>query len=414
LTNMWIQRDISNIIAKNTDPIQIVRGPRQCGKSSLLLHIGSDFRELSLDDPTLRALAQSDPELFLKQFENQKLFIDEAQYAPALFPSLKRRADLFKRENKGKAHTILRLTGSNQILMDRTVKESLSGRASFFDMNTLSVAEIRASKNTSIQNIIYMGGWPALHADNTKLPKKYLDDYINSYIEKDIVLAAGIQKSYEFLKFVRLLAGRVGGLLDFANLGADSGVDGKTAKDWISILERMQIIALARPFASNLSTRLSKSPKVYFIDTGLACRLQGWTSPEPILTSPQQGALFENLVFSEIFKLNINYQLGWEIYHWRSRAGEEIDFLIQQENQRQLFVEAKVSAPIRCAQQSTLTNKSGGFSGEGEDKIESYPEIRKVFKDNPPKKIICHQEGENILGNNVPIAQLKSYLLSKS
>ena len=113
------------------------------------------------------------------------------------------------------------------------------------------------------------------------------------------------------------LQAEFGGLLDLTGLGRDAGVDGKTIKDWISILERMHIIALVMPFSSNLSSRLVKSPKVYFIDTGLACRLQGWTSAEPILTSPQQGALFENLVFSEIFKLNTNYQLGWQIYHWR-------------------------------------------------------------------------------------------------
>lgn len=390
---MWIQRDISKIINENTDFIQIVRGPRQCGKSSLILHLDPEFRELSLDDPSLRELAQRDPELFLRQFDSQKLFIDEAQYAPELFPSLKRRVDLLKRESGGNSRTVLRLTGSNQILMDRNVKESLAGRASFFDMNTLSVAEILATKKSSIQEILYRGGWPELHATTTRQPKKFLDDYINSYIEKDIVLAAGIQKSREFLKFTQLLAGRVGEILDISSLGNDSGVDAKTAKDWISVLERMHIIALVQPFSSNLSSRLMKSPKVYFIDTGLACRLQGWTSAEPILTSPQQGHLFENLVFSEIFKLNINLQLDWRIYHWRSRDGEEIDFLIQYDHDRFLFVEAKVTP--------TKAKTSIGF-----------PEVRKVFGKKIPQKIICHQEGDHLIGENVPVARLKEFLLA--
>lgn len=390
---MWIERDITALIEKNNDAIQIIRGPRQCGKSSLILYLGSDFKELSLDDPSLRELAQNDPELFLRQFNSQKLFIDEAQYAPALFPSLKRMADLYKRDPKNKSQTILRLTGSNQILMDKNVKESLAGRASFFDMNTLSVAEILAAKKISIQEILYKGGWPELHANENRDPKKFLDDYINSYVEKDIVLAAGIQKSREFLKFVRLLAGRVGGILDLAGLGSDAGVDSKTIKDWISILERMHIIALVMPFSSNLSTRLIKSPKVYFLDTGLACRLQGWTSAEPILTSPQQGPLFENLVFSEIFKLNINYQLGWQIYHWRSREGEEIDFLIQKDPKNFIFIEAKVS---QVKVKSPL----------------ELPEVRKVFKLNPPPLTVCHQEGEYRLDNFVPLAQLKDFLLN--
>lgn len=389
---MWIQRDISKIIQSNTDAIQIIRGPRQCGKSSLILHLDPEFKELSLDDPALRELAQSDPELFLRQFDTQKLFIDEAQYAPALFPSLKRKADLYKRNTKNSPQTILRLTGSNQILMDRNIKESLAGRASFFDMNTLSVAEILSAKKSSIQDILFKGGWPELHASDNRDPKKFLDDYINSYVEKDIVLAAGIQKSREFLKFVRLLAGRVGGILDLSSLGRDAGVDSKTIKEWISILERMHIISLVMPFSSNLSTRLIKSPKVYFIDTGLACRLQGWTSAEPILTSPQQGGLFENLVFSEIFKLNNNYQLGWQIYHWRSREGEEIDFLIQINPNQFIFIEAKVSS-IKVRDVSEL------------------PEVRKVFQKNLPQLIVCHQEGEHILNQQVPLAQLKDFLL---
>ncbi len=390
---MWIKRDISGSIDKNRDTVQIIRGPRQCGKSSLILRLDPSFKELSLDDPSLRELAQNDPELFLKQFNNQKLFIDEAQYAPALFPSLKRKADLFKRDEKNQAQTILRLTGSNQILMDKNIKESLAGRASFFDMNTLSVAEILAAKKSSIQDILYKGGWPELHANEGIIAKKFLDDYINSYVEKDIVLASGIQKSREFLKFTKLLAGRVGGLLDFAGLGRDVGVDSKTIKDWVSILEKMHIISLVMPYSSSLSSRLVKSPKVYFLDTGLACRLQGWTSAGPILTSPQQGSLFENLVFCEIFKLNINYQLGLEIYHWRSREGEEIDFLIQKDPNHFLFIEAKVSSvKLMC--------------------LSDFPEVRKVFLKKLPEFILCHQEGENILGQHVPIAYLKDFLLS--
>jgi predicted AAA+ superfamily ATPase len=134
---MWIQRDISSCLAQNNDLIQIINGPRQCGKSSLALHLGQDFIELSLDDSSLRELAQRDPELFLSQFGDRKLFIDEAQYAPNLFPSLKRRIDLFKRT--GRPHeTLYRLTGSNQIMMDQKVKESLAGRASFFELSTLT------------------------------------------------------------------------------------------------------------------------------------------------------------------------------------------------------------------------------------------------------------------------------------
>jgi predicted AAA+ superfamily ATPase len=206
-----------------------------------------------------------------------------------------------------------------------------------------------------------------------------------------VVLAAGIQKSREFLKFVKLLAGRVGCILDLSGLASETGVDSKTIKDWVSILERMHIIGLVEPYSTNLSSRLVKSPKVYFNDTGLACRLQGWTAPEPILTSPQQGALFENLVYAEISKFNRNYQLGWNIFHWRSRDGEEIDFLIEKTPNDYVFIEAKVS-PVSVRDHTT------------------YPEVRKVFKDKPPPLSVCHQEGEHVLGKNIPISKLADSL----
>lgn len=389
---MWIYRDISDILIKNREFIQVLRGPRQCGKSSLFLNLDPSFKELSLDDPALRRLAENDPELFLKQFGDEKIFIDEAQYAPALFPSLKRKVDLLKRERKKASATVIRLSGSNQVLMDKNIKESLVGRASFFDLNTLSVAEIKRYKDLPIQEILYKGGWPELYVDETKDVKKYLDDYINSYVEKDIILAAGIKKSHEFLKFIALLAGRVGNLLDFASLGRDAGVDSKTIKEWISILEKMHIIALVKPYFSNLSSRLIKSPKVYFLDTGLACRLQGWTSANPILTSPQQGGLFENLVFAELFKTNINFQLGWEIFHWRSKDGEELDFVIQQDPLNFIFIEAKVTAqPLK--------------------KSEDFKELSKVFAKKNFRMFLCHQEGKLNIGNHIPIANLKESLL---
>lgn len=390
---MWIEREISSFIESNQDYIQIVRGPRQCGKSSLILHMDPGFLEISLDDLSLRELAQKDPELFLSQFEGKKLFIDEAQYAPQLFPTLKRRVDLEKRKNLNQRRTIFRLTGSNQILMDRHVKESLAGRASFFDMNTLSVSEILRSKpQQNIQGIIFNGGWPELYGNPGLDAKKFLDDYIHSYIEKDIVLAAGIQKSREFLKFIKLLAGRVGNILNLSSLANESGVDTKTIKDWVSVLERMQVIVLLEPYSANISKRLIKSPKVYFIDSGLACRLQGWASSEPIFTSPQQGPLFENLVFSEIYKMISNHQLGWRMYHWRSREGEEIDFLLEKSPGDFLFIEAKVSPR------------------ELKD-ISSFPEVRKVFAKKVPDLIQCHQQGERILNKNVPVGNLAEFLM---
>lgn len=387
---MWIKREISKNIRSNRDPIQILRGPRQCGKTSLFLHLDPSFKEVSFDDPSLREFARADPQAFLKQFEGQRLFIDEAQYVPEIFSLLKRQVDLLKRSSKV-ADTLIRLTGSNQILMDRRVKESLAGRAAFFDLNTLSIREIHNAVRTPIASILFKGGWPELYKDPQKNPKKFLDDYIASYVEKDIVLAAGIQKQHEFLRFIHLLAGRVGQIIDYASFGNDCGVDSKTAKDWLSILERMHVVFLLPPFYSNLSKRLIKSPKVYFIDTGLVCRLQGWTQQEPILTSPQMGALFENLVFSEIYKLKINHLLDWKLFHWRSRDGEEVDFVVEYQPNQYLMIESKVSY-------------------QRPSEISNFPEIKKVFAQKTPTYFQCHMEGEQILDRNVPIRLLSDHL----
>lgn len=235
-----------------------------------------------------------------------------------------------------------------------------------------------------IQEILFMGGWPYLHAHPNYDVRRYLDDYINSYVERDIVLSAGIQKQREFLLFIKLLAGRVGQIVDYSNLGKDVGIDAKTAKDWLSILERMKIVALVQPYSSNLSSRLSKSPKVYFLDTGLACRLQGWSSSEPIFTSPQQGPLFENLVFCELYKANINKSLGWEIFHWRSRAGEEVDFMINTKPNQFFFLEAKTSFQKRYD-------------------LSAFPEVRKVFKKEIPPIFNCIMTGDRVLDGNIPI-----------
>lgn len=389
---MWIDRDITSLFKENSDTIQVIRGPRQCGKTSLILHLGEGFEEISLDNPNFRELANQDPELFLAQFKSERIFIDEAQYAPALFPSLKRRADLSKRDPSKRNQTLIRVTGSNQLLLDKQVKESLAGRASFFDLNTLSVAEILESKKFRIQEILYKGGMPELYANPKKDPVKYLNDYINSYVEKDIVLSAGIQKSREFLKFIKLLAGRTGNLIDYSNFGKEVGIDSKTSKDWISILERMGILSLVYPYSSNLSKRLTKSPKVYFLDTGLACRLQGWSDSLPIITSPQQGQLFENLVYSEIYKTNQNFGKNWQIYHWRSKDGEEIDFLIEWKPNHFLFLESKTSP-------SQISD------------ISKYSEVKKVFQKRIPEYFICHQEGQRIFNRQIPIAFLRDFLL---
>jgi len=353
--------------------------------------LARDFVEINLDDYSVREAIAKDPVTFLSQFDGRKVLIDEAQLVPEVFSAIKLKVDKLKRQNV-KRETVFRLTGSNQILLDKNVKESLAGRASFYELNTLSVSEIKAAYESTILDIIFKGGWPELYVDTTIPVNRYLDDYLGTYVEKDIVISAGVQRKSEFIKFIKLLAGRVGHLVNYSNLANEVGVSSEAIKGWMSLLEQMKVIFLAQPYFSNLSKRLTKSPKVFFLDTAIACRLQGHLKSEPLMASPFIGNLFESLVCAEIYKVKINHLKNWNIYHWRSRDGEEIDFFIELEGNKKLFLEVNVN------RQSIKTHTD-------------YSEVKKVFKNNVPDRYICHMHGDSVMGQYVPISCLAQFLL---
>lgn len=344
---MYIERDISSRLTQSKMAVQLVIGPRQCGKSTLLSYIAdTSFSEVTFDDLQLRNLANRDPALFLEQLQLPVL-LDEIQYAPDLLPEIKKKVDQLKKlrlKDGTKIKVLFRITGSNQLLMDKNIKESLAGRASYFYLNTLTVHEIQSAQpSVGIQDIMFKGGWPELYIDSSLSTVQYLNDYIRSYIEKDIVLSAGIQKQEAFNSVLGLLAARTGMLLDYSNVARDSGIKGVTIKEWVSVLQRTALIYSLKPYASNLNKRLTKAPKLYFLDSGLAARLQGWQDQVPLLTSPQAGALFETLVFAEIFKFKQNYGKDWQLYLWRTKEGEEIDFIIETKRGEVIALDAKMS-----------------------------------------------------------------------
>ena len=345
-----ILRDIQTTLQQTQGAFaQILTGPRQCGKSTLLNMIsGEEFRSVSFDILQFRNLADDDPALFLAQ-NPPPIIIDEAQYAPNIFPEIKRVIDGIKQQQLKsnaaiKPSVIFRLTGSNQVLLDKHVKESLVGRASYFYLNTLSVHEIlTASPNTEIKDILYRGGYPELYSNESLSTTHYLNDYIRSYIEKEIVLSAGISKQKEFSTVLGMLAARTSGFINYSNIAKDSGIQSSTVKDWTSLLQRNDLIYLLPPCERNLNKRLLKTPKIYFLDTGLCVRLQGWTDSTPLMQSPQIGSLFETLVLAEIVKLIRNFNLNWKLSVWRTKEGEEIDFVIDMGNGNMLALDAKLA-----------------------------------------------------------------------
>lgn len=337
---MWIYRDLTHVWEEQSaQPIRILLGPRQSGKTSFLEHLAHPSRKfVNFDDLPTRDLASRDPKAFLDNLPNQ-LVIDEAQYVPVLFPEIKRRVDQYKKSMISKnsrdrdiVPPSFWLTGSNRLALDRQVSESLTGRASFFLMNTLSFSEIKQSVNEATwAQYLLKGGWPELWTHNNLSIVSYLNDHIQTTLEKDLVYTAGITKVNEFLKVLRLLAGRVGGLFVASEISRDAGVKSDTVADWVSFIERMMYLIHVPAYATSLSTRLIKAPRYYFADIGIATRLQGWTSAEPIMVSPYLGSLFENAVASEIFKTKINGQLQLDLFHWRTKDNEEVDFVVEHE-----------------------------------------------------------------------------------
>ena len=399
---MYIKRDIGERLRDERGSyIQILIGPRQCGKSTEFAILGEGrFKEVTLDDLQMRTLAERDPALFFEQFP-PPILVDEVQYAPNLFPQMKLMVDQLKRERllqkKGKVDVLFRLTGSNHLLLEEHVKESLVGRASYFFMNTLSVHELlRAFPELKITQILYQGGWPELYVNPELKVVQYLNDYILNYIEKDIVVSANIIRKKEFHTVLGMLAARTGNLLNHSSLAKDSGVKSVTVTEWVSILERTQLLSLLPPYETNLNKRLTKTPKIYFLDTGLAVRLQGWLDPQPLLQSPQAGALFETLVFAEIIKCIQNFAKPWKVYHWRTKEGEEVDFLIENEKGEIIALDAKLGIM-------------------GVDPIPVPQALKKAFP--KLKQIIAVSYGGQSLQLSkeclqIPITQLTKYLIS--
>lgn len=357
---MWIKRDLLKFFQSSkslTLPIKVLRGPRQVGKTSLLNHLQT-HQLILFDDLGIRTMAEESPALFFEQFKGP-LILDEATLAPQIFPEIKKRVDLERRQYQetGSPITIdIWVTGSNQTLLQKAVRESLSGRANYYFLNTLSIHEWKDTfqENFSLNIFLMRGGWPELHAFPALNAVQYLNDFIATFIEKDIVTAAGIEKKSAFSKALKLASGRIGQLFNASDIAKNIGVDTTTIQAWVALFEQNGILRVLLPYSTNLNQRLIKTPKIYFEDTGLAVRLQGWSAFEPILVSPYFGSLLENLALAEITRFFINRGEQPEIYFIRSKDQVEIDFLLQLSNQRFIAIEVKATPIDFTAKQTHL------------------------------------------------------------
>ena len=347
---MYIKRHLEEQIIKASKyyPVVMVCGQRQVGKSTMLNHIKEpERRYVTLDDMNARRLAEQDPALFFETY-GCPLLIDEFQRVPSVLIEMKRIVDekaLKGEENNG----MFWLTGSQKFKMMQNVSESLAGRVAIFDMSGLSTAEIeereailfhpsiealkkRAEENhpKNIRQIferIFRGGMPKLNTTDLERDRFYMD-YINTYLERDIKDLAQVGKLNEFYDFLVFMAARTSQELKYNEIAKSIGISAPTAKAWVTILERSGIIYILHPYYSNITNRLIKTPKVYFMDTGLAAYLCRWPNVDTLMNGAMDGAFFETYVVTEIVKSYYNAGKPCDLYYYRDIDKKEIDLLI--------------------------------------------------------------------------------------
>ena len=384
---MYIKRTVENVIDETSKsfPCIVIYGARQVGKSTTVDHLfGERYQYVTLDDADDQMLAISNPKLFLETYA-WPLVIDEIQKAPELMGEIKKKIDsqrlIWTRENK-KRELMYILTGSNRFELQQGISESLAGRCGIIDMSSFSQVEkygeeghlfdpsIKAllanEKRTKIKyrtraqrySDIFTGGMPDIVTGNSDR-EQYYRAYVSTYIEKDVRKLISASSETQFRNFVSLAALRTAQELHYDEIAGNAGIDVRTCKRWISILETAGIIYLLQPYMSNISSRVIKSPKLYFLDTGLCAYLCKWPNPEMLEKCAMSGAFFETYVVSEMVKNFYAYNKDPKesLFYYRDKDQKEIDLLYV--SQGKVFpIEIKKSiSPVKATKNFDVLSK---------------------------------------------------------
>lgn len=323
---MFFKRDLSKVLARYSKfPVVSILGPRQSGKTTLARNHFKKHAYVNLENPEFRLFAQEDPNRFLREYENKHgIIIDEFQHVPQLLSYIQVAVD----EKKRPGYFVL--TGSQNFLMNQSISQSLAGRVGILILLPFSLHELKEHKLIKdINTTLLHGSYPRLYEGKIAAIDFY-PSYIHTYLERDVRQIANVGDILIFQKLMRLCAARVGQLLNIADLATNLGVDQRKVKEWISVLETSYILFLLKPHFQNFNKRLTKTPKLYFYDTGLACSLLDIKTVEALAFSPYRGSLFESMIISDFQKQYYNAGISNpSTYFWRDQNGRiEVDCII--------------------------------------------------------------------------------------
>lgn len=349
---MYKRRHIEKTIKSVTRqfPVLLLTGARQVGKTTLLKQLcGRNRTYITLDDPALLSLAKEDPGLFMQRFDG-RLLIDEIQYAPELLPFIKMRVD-----SNRKPGTFW-LTGSQHFHLMKNVSETLAGRIGILNLLGFSRRELLNSSKSNTPFLptkrkinarlkgtnslpimelyykIWRGSFPVIALDDSIDHNVFYNSYVQTYLQRDVRDLSNVGNELTFLRFLRACAARTGQLINYSDLARDADTSPNTAKNWLSILQASGIVYLLEPYHTNVTKRLVKAPKLYFLDTGLCAYLTQWTSPETLEAGAMSGAVLETWVIAEILKSYWHAGIYAPVYFYRDKDKREIDLLIIQDN----------------------------------------------------------------------------------
>lgn len=337
-----IKRDIETELSELATqyPVVTITGPRQSGKTTLTKMAFPKFNYCNLEHPELRKLANEDPNAFFAEFSTP-LIIDEIQRVPELLSYIQVIVD------KQKKNGLFILTGSHQLHLSAAVSQSLAGRTALLRLLPFSLKELQSLGSLDDKNNLMQKGFLPRIYDQKMDPLKAYRNYFQTYVERDLRQLINLKNLTLFENFMKLLAGRIGQLVNFTSLSNDLGVSRTTLSEWLSILEASFIIFRLNPYYKNLGKRIIKSPKIYFVETGLAAYLLGIENSNQMQRDPLHGNLFENMVVIDALKTRLNQGKDPNLYFFRDNSGKEIDLLF--EKQRKII-------PIEIKSATTLNS----------------------------------------------------------